>query len=314
MTEIPVYLFTGFLEGGKTTFIKEILADENFTQDEKTLMLLCEEGEEEFDEVFLRRYHTTAVTVDEQEELTRARCRELTRKHRPDRVVIEYNGMWPMELLNDVFPPEWQLYQVVDSINAETFEMYVNNMGQKMLEHIGFADLVVFNRCTDETKAFIREKNIRAMNPRATIFLEDNEGNSEDYAEGMPPPFDLDAPVIEISDLDYGLWYMDAMNDPAKYEGKTVKIKGMVYKGRNFPADDFVPGRFGMVCCADDVTFVGFICRSPKAKDLAPESWVTVTAKMATEYYPQYRGDGPVLYAIDIQPAEKPEEELVYFN
>ena len=312
--EIPVYLFTGFLEGGKTTFIREILSDENFTQDEKTLLLLCEQGMEELDEVFLKRYHTTAVTLDDEASLTRTYCQLLTRKYRPDRIVIEYNGMWQTSTLDAAFPQEWQLYQVVNSINAETFEMYVNNMGAKMLEQIGFADLVVFNRCTEKTKEFIRSKNIRAMNPRATIFLEDINGNSEDYAEGMPPPFDLDAPIIEISDPDYGLWYMDAMNDPAKYEGKTVRLKGMVFRGKNFPDDEFVPGRFGMVCCADDVTFIGFICRTKQAKSLQQEDWVTVTAKVATEYYPQYRGDGPVLYATSIEPAEKPEEELVYFN
>ncbi len=312
--EIPVYLFTGFLEGGKTSFIREILSDENFTQDEKTLLLLCEEGVEELDEVFLKRWNTVAVPIEDESALTRTYCQLLTRQHRPDRVIVEYNGMWPTDTLDIAFPNAWKLYQVITSINAETFEMYLNNMGAKMLEHIGFADLVVFNRCTDATKEFIRSKNIRAMNPRATIFLEDNNGNSEDYAEGMPPPFDLDAPVVEISDLDYGLWYMDAMNDPARYEGKTVKIKGMVFRGKNFPEDEFVPGRFGMVCCADDVTFIGFICRSKQAKALAQESWVTVTAEVAVEYYPQYRGDGPVLYATKIEPAEKPEEELVYFN
>ena len=185
--EIPVYLFIGFLEGGKTTFIREILSDENFTQDEKTLLILCEEGMEELDEVFLKRYNTVAVTIEDQKELTRTYCQLLTRQHRPDRVVIEYNGMWTTDALDVAFPKEWQLYQVVDSINAETFEMYVNNMGPKMLEHISFADLVVFNRCTDATKEYIHSKNIRAMNPRATIFLEDNEGNSEDYSEGMPP-------------------------------------------------------------------------------------------------------------------------------
>jgi len=227
--EIPVYLFTGFLEGGKTSFIREILSDENFTQDEKTLLLLCEQGIEELGELFLKRFNNVSITIEDETDLTRTYCQLLTRQHRPDRVLIEYNGMWSTDTLDVAFPKEWQLYQVVNSVNAETFEMYVNNMGAKMLAHIGFADLVVFNRCTDATKEFIRSKNIRAMNPRATIFLEDNNGNSEDYAEGMPPPFDMDAPVIEISDLDYGLWYMDAMNDPAKYEGKTVKIRPLLF-------------------------------------------------------------------------------------
>ena len=142
--EIPVYLFTGFLEGGKTSFIREILSDENFTQDEKTLLLLCEQGIEELDEVFLKRFNTVAITIEDETDLTRTYCQLLTRQHRPDRVLIEYNGMWSTDTLDVAFPKEWQLYQVVNSVNAETFEMYVNNMGAKMLAHIGFADLVVF--------------------------------------------------------------------------------------------------------------------------------------------------------------------------
>lgn len=310
--EIPVYLFTGFLESGKTTFVHEILSDENFTQQEVTLLIACEEGEVEYDDVFLKKYQTVLVTSEEKP--TAAQCALWQKQYNPDRVVIEWNGMWPCAEVEEIFPPDWVLYQACESVNAETFEVYVNNMGQKLLDQIMYADLVVFNRCTDATKEFIRSKNIRAMNPRATIFLEDNEGNSEDYAEGMPPPFDFDAPVIEISDEDYGIWYMDAMNTPERYEDKTVRIKGMVFHGKNMAEDEFVPGRFGMVCCANDITFIGFICRTKDAPKYPDKSWVTVTAHVKTEYYPQYRGDGPVLYAEKIENAEPPKEEVVQFS
>ena len=36
---IPVYVFTGFLESGKTKFIQDILADPNFTENERTELL-----------------------------------------------------------------------------------------------------------------------------------------------------------------------------------------------------------------------------------------------------------------------------------
>ena len=49
--EIPVYLFTGFLESGKTSFIRDLLNDPNFAEGERTLLFLCEEGEEELDKV-----------------------------------------------------------------------------------------------------------------------------------------------------------------------------------------------------------------------------------------------------------------------
>lgn len=46
--EIPVYLFVGFLESGKTKFIQETFEDPNFDSGDKTLLLICEEGEEEY--------------------------------------------------------------------------------------------------------------------------------------------------------------------------------------------------------------------------------------------------------------------------
>ena len=155
------------------------------------------------------------------------------------------------------------------------------------------ADLIVFNRCTDELKQMLYKKNIRAMNPRATIFLDDVNGGSEDYRDNMPRPFDLDAPVIDISDENFGLWYVDATGDPEPYIGKTVKFKGMVYKTKKMEQEHvFVPGRFAMVCCADDVQFVGFLCKDADTTGIAHKSWVTVTAEVRVEYVPQYRGRG----------------------
>lgn len=315
MQEIPVYLFDGFLESGKTSFIQEILADPNFTEDERSLLFVCEEGVEEYDPALLQRARTELVVIDDLEQATLSFFRAHARRVQPDRVLIEFNGMWELPpFLESKLPPEWPLYQVVTTVNAETFELYSNNIGPRMFEHITMADLIVFNRCTQALKDMLHSRNIRAMNPRATIFLDDVNGGSEDYRDNMRMPFDLDAPVIEISDEDFGLWYVDATSSPEKYEGKTVRFKGMAYKAPKLPRGEFVPGRFAMVCCADDVTFVGFICRGADTTRFADKSWVTVTAEVRVEYNPQYRGDGPILYCKAVAPAEKPKEEIVYFN
>ena len=280
---IPVYVFTGFLESGKTKFIKEILADPNFTENEVTALLLCEEGIEEYDEKWLR-------------------------------IIVEYNGMWKLESLMHAFPARWELYQIITTVDATTFEVYSNNIGPQMFEHITTADMVVFNRCTDALKEMLYKKNIKAMNPRAAIYLDDLNGNSEDYSRNMPLPFDIDADIIDIKPEDYGLWYIDATGEPEKYDGKTVRFLAQVYRGKDVPAGSFVPGRFGMVCCADDVTFLGFICRYDRAEELGVRDWVTVTASVTVETLPQYRGEGPVLHAIEVVPAEKAKEDIVYFN
>ena len=315
MQEIPVYLFNGFLESGKTTFIQEILADPNFTEDERSLLFVCEEGIEEYKPQLLHDARTEVVYIEDESDLTLSFFREQARRFKPDRILIEFNGMWELNaFIETKLPPEWPLYQVVATVNAETFELYSNNIGPRMFEHITTADLVVFNLCTDALKDMLHKRNIRAMNPRATIFLDDVNGGSEDYRDNMQMPFDLDAPVIDISDEDFGLWYVDATGSPEKYEGKTVRFKGMAYKAPKLPKGEFVPGRFAMVCCAEDVTFVGFICRGADTSRIADKSWVTVTAKIHIESNAHYRGDGPILYCQSVEPAQKPQEEIVYFN
>lgn len=315
MQEIPVYLFNGFLESGKTTFIQDILSDPNFTEDERSLVILCEEGIEEIDEQVLDHSNATVVTVDDKSAMRRGWFRDLGRKYNPDRVLIEFNGMWELDdFIENYLPPEWPFYQIVATVNAETFELYANNMGPRMFEHLTTADLIVFNRCTDELKDMLHKRNIRAMNPRATIFLDDVDGGSEDYRENMELPFDINAPVIDIKDEDFGLWYVDASGEPGKYEGKTVRFKGMAYKSPRVAKNEFVLGRFAMVCCADDITFVGFIVRGVNTKKLEDKSWYTLTAEIRTEFNEAYRGEGPVLYYQHIEPAEKPAEEVATFN
>lgn len=171
------------------------------------------------------------------------------------------------------FPARWELYQIITTVDATTFEVYSNNIGPQMFEHITTADMVVFNRCTDALKEMLYKKNIKAMNPRAAIYLDDLNGNSEDYSRNMPLPFDIDADIIDIKPEDYGLWYIDATGEPEKYDGKTVRFLAQVYRGKDVPAGSFVPGRFGMVCCADDVTFLGFICRYDRAEELGVRDW-----------------------------------------
>ena len=161
--DIPVYLVAGFLDAGKTNFINGILED-GFAREDKTLLLCCEEGEEEYEKKALD--NVTVVTVDDEDELTADFCRELEKKYRPKQVLIEYNGMWQMEkLYRDVLPANWVLYQIMTFVQAPTFELFVKNMGQLMMEKITNADMLVFNRCTPELKEALRARNLRHGQP-----------------------------------------------------------------------------------------------------------------------------------------------------
>lgn len=311
---IPTYIFTGLLEGGKTSFMKDVLSDENFTQKEKTLIVQLEYGIEEFDKDFLKKYNCCLVEFDEEQDVTISALKNIAKEKKPDRIMIELNGMWELaDFVDKKLPSDWEVFQIVACINGNTFKLYSANLGQRMFEHITNADLIVFNRCTQEDKDYLHEKNIRAMNPRATIFLDDIEGNSEDYRDNMFMPFDLTKDKIDIIDEDFGLFYVDSSSEPMKYDGKIISFKARVLKSNKLPKDWLIVGRHAMVCCADDIEFIGFACKSV-SQNVENKQWYNITAKVNIEHLEQYRGEGPVLTIMEINRAEPPKEDIVYFN
>ena len=296
--QIPVYMICGFLESGKTNFIAPMLAGEDFTADERTLLLVTEEGEEEYDEQALMHYDVRMQVFDEQEDFTKEACTKLDNKYHPTQVVIEYNGMWNLPDIQNVLPEHWVLYQIVTTVDSTTFDMYSKNMSSLMMQHISNADMVIFNRCTDATDKAYLHRAVRMVNRRAQMAFERTDGSvdPDDVVDELP--FDTDAPVIDIADEDFGLWYLDAMDNLDKYMGKTVRFKGYVCQTPRVPKGCFVPGRFGMTCCAEDISFIGFICAAENAAALQHRSWVTVTATVGAKEHPIYDGVGPWLEAL----------------
>ncbi|MCQ2448137.1 MAG: hypothetical protein MJ073_04410 [Oscillibacter sp.] len=307
--DIPVFLVTGFLDGGKTNFINGILED-GFAREEKTLLICCEEGEEEYNPKALD--NVTVVTIEDESELTCSQLKAWEKEYAPKQVLIEYNGMWQMErLYRDVLPANWVLYQIMTFVEASTFETYAKNMGQIMMEKISNADLLVFNRCTPELKAALRKRNLRMVNRRADIYLEDESG-SEDYNNGDVCPFDLDQALIDIPDEDYGVWYVDVMDYPDRWAGKEVHMKLLMCHSKKYPGTH-CPGRFAMVCCENDVQFLGLVAKGVGLKDYQNRDWVEVTARMAVEKHLAYKGKGPVMHILSIKPCEKPAQDVVNF-
>ena len=308
--DIPVYLIAGFLDGGKTNFINGILED-GFARQDRTLLICCEEGDEEYNPKAMD--NVTVVTVENEEDLLCSKLKEWEKEYKPAQVLIEYNGMWQMErLYREVLPANWVLYQIMTFVEASTFEVYAKNMGQLMMEKITNADMIVFNRCTEELKASLRSRNFRMVNRRADIYLEDNEGNSEDYLTGDECPFDLDQPVVDIPDDDFGVWYVDVMDHPDRYSGKEVHMKLLMCHSKKFPGTH-CPGRFAMVCCENDVQFLGLVAKGMDLKKYKNRDWVEVNARMAVENHPAYQGKGPVMHIMQIKPCDKPAQEVVSF-
>lgn len=307
---IPVYLINGFLESGKTEFIKYTLSQPYFQTRGTTLLLLCEEGELEYEESLLKKTKTVLEVVDEEEEFTSERLMELEKKYKPERIIIEFNGMWNRKDLK--LPIHWSIDQQITMIDARTFPMYYTNMKSMVAEMVRKSEMIIFNRCDGIKELSNYKRNVKAVNPQAEIIFEDSQGEINEMME-EELPYDLKQPVIELKDDTFGIWYLDSLDHLERYEGKTVQFIGQVLKPKSFPKDYFVPGRMAMTCCADDMAFLGFACEYDKAAELKEKSWVKVTASVSKEFWPDYNGEGPVLHSIKVESAKAPKEEVINF-
>ncbi len=311
--EVPVYLFLGFLESGKSTFIKETLEDGQFNDGSRGLFISCEEGEVEIDDALLRANRFDTETLDEESSLTEEFLDKCNIAYRPERVFIEYNGMWnPETLFNLNLPGKWEIYQVIMMADASTFALYLGNMRSMVGNMIKYSELVIFNRCSEDQDLPMFRRNVKAVNTSIQTMFEHKDGRMIELGKDIPP-YDLTADVIDISDDDYGIWYMDAADDKERYDGRTVRFRAKILKNRKFAKGFFVPGRNIMTCCANDIRFMGFLCKSNHADELKTGQWLTVTADIHYEKRREYNGEGPVLYAKHLTTAEKPDDEIVYF-
>ncbi len=311
--DVLVYLMTGFLDSGKTQFLNFTLKQEYFQIDGTTLLLLCEEGEEEYDAEELKKYDVVIESIDSQEELTEEYLLALDIKYRPERVIVEYNGMWKVSDFEALrLPAGWGIEQKLTTVDASTFQMYLTNLKPLFVEMVRGAEMVLFNRCTDIKPLAGYRRSVKVVSPRAEVIFEDDEGEIENIFQG-DVPYDMNAPIIQIRPEDYGIWYVDAMENQDKYRGKTVEYTARVLKPKSFPSKLFFPGRMAMTCCEDDTTFLGYVCKSAYAPKLKAGQWVTIRAKIRYEKLAMYHGSGPVLEAEYIEEAEA-IPELVYFN
>ena len=305
----PVYFINGFLESGKTTFLKYTLQQDYFQIRGTTLLILCEEGSEEYDAAVIKKSKTVIETMEEEEQFTPQYLMELEKRWKPERIVIEYNGMWSNKEIK--FPFHWNLEQQITCIDASTFPMYFNNMKSMVAEMVRKSELIIFNRCDNckENLATYR-RNVKAVNAQADVVFETAEGEiNEIFEEDLP--YDVQADTIVLDDNSYGIWYLDMMDHIERYEGKLIKFTAMVLRPNTFPKGYFVPGRMLMTCCADDVQFVGYICKYDAANTIKDKSWVNVEVTVKQEYCEAYKAEGPVLYAKKVALTSKPKNEVI---
>ena len=311
--DVPVYLFTGFLEAGKTKFIQETLEDRRFCNGERTLLLVCEEGEEEYapdqfadKSVFIR-------VVEEQSQLTSENLSRWVSETKAERVVIEYNGMWMLDLLYSAMPEGWMVYQEFLFADSTTFLSYNSNMRQLVYDKLKSCELVVFNRFNGTMDKMEYHKIVRAVSRRCDIAYEYVGGKVEYDDIQDPLPFDLNAPIVEIGDDDYAEWYRDMSEEPKKYEGKTVRFKCRALVRKKLPEKTFIVGRHVMTCCVEDIQFAGLVCQWEEADTVQDDSWMILTAKINFRFNRAYGKKGPVLTYVDSVLCEAPEQSVATF-
>ena len=312
--ETPVYLFLGFLESGKTKFIQETLEDPRFESGEKTLLLVMEEGVEEYETIkFANAENVDYVLLDDKDQLTEEYLTQLQAEHGAQRIVVEYNGMWALEDFFNAMPEGWMINQIMTFFDANTFLNYNANMRQLVYDKIANTQLAVFNRFDEKMDKTEFHKVVRGISRRCDIVYEYADGKAEFDDIEDPLPFDVNAPIITIEDRDYAFFYRDLMENLETYIGKTVKFKGIVARDNRLDAKELVVGRHIMTCCADDIEYCGLACVLQSEMDLQTRDWISITAKIQLQKHRVYKGKGPVLIAEKVIVCEEPDEPLATF-
>ncbi len=310
--QYPVYLFTGFLESGKTKMIQDILEDENFNDGCKILLIVCEEGIEEYEPSRFWGKNVRQMIVNRPEDLTAEILTDYVRNHVVDRVMIEYNGMWPIEALYEALPADFYVFQQLLIADGSTILNYNANMRSLVFDKLQGAETIIFNRAENADKEALH-KLVRGVSRRATIAYETPDGELEYDEIEDPLPFDVNAPVVQIADEDYALFYRDLAEEMPEWHGKTVKFKGMVARDKQLGKTAIVIGRHVMTCCADDIAFSGLVCNFDREIGLQTGDWAMITAKVRIESHKLYGSEGPVLYAVDVAATSEPKQPVATF-
>lgn len=311
--QIPVFVFTGFLDAGKTKFIQETLENRDFVEGRRTLLLVCEQGEEEYDPTRFASEDIFYEKIEQAEDLSGALVLSLVSKHRANQVMVEYNGMWALDMLYQSVVPPLAVVQEFSFFDSSTILTYNNNMRTQTVDKLRSCDLAIFNRVPKGADVMPFHKLVRGVSRNADIVYDHSDGTIERDEIADPMPFDKNASVIEIEDRDFALWYRDMGENLTEYSGKTVKFRGQITRNPKLRKNEIAVGRKIMVCCADDIAYSGLVAEYDGASHYQDGEWVMVTAEIILKNHPLYQSKGPVLVIKTLAYTDAPTEEIATF-
>lgn len=309
-----VYMIYGFLESGKTQFINFTLNQDYFYSDDTTLLIVCEEGEEEYDTEALKEKNVVVEVLDDFTDFNITTLKELDQQYKPERILIEYNGTWSCKEI--ILPSNWEMQQQLITADGTTFETYFANMRVLFADMIRNSELLIMNRCdgleTQKLTGF--KRSIKSINPAIEVVFEDADGEIDLPVEDEDLPFDLTAPLVEIKPDQFGIWFVDMWDNPGRYAGKKFHVKAMAMREPGMAKNAFVAGRPAMNCCAEDLVFMGVFCKYDGASKLVNKQWIDIVFTIVDEFNEEYDGNGPVLYIQELKesaPLQDPVVNLV---
>ena len=306
----PVYVFSGFLDSGKTQAIKETLYNPNFNEGEPSLIICFEQGDVIYDDKFLKITNTQVLYLDSIKDLTIAKQKEIDKKFDVDRIFLELNGMEDDNILYDTgFISNWELAQTLTTIDATTFNMFMTNMRQFLYNHVKNAECIILNRADDCDKRYLRN-NLKSINQFSEIIYENKDGSVSNKIED--DLFDLTKDLF-VEDADYGLWYMDCIDNTDKYDNKVITLKMKFVEDMSEYSNALIMGRKAMVCCANDIQDIAISCVGVDKKQIEKDKYYYLKGRLKA--IKTEDGDKTcVLYVTETSNADAPKEELVTFN
>lgn len=302
MFKLPIFIINGFLDSGKTQFILVTIHRDNFYTRGSTLLLVCEEGENEYNQDDLKKYKTDIVFLKE-DELNAKNLDKLYHQYKPNRIVMEMNMMFDQTKIS--FPNYFEIAQYITLIDGETFPIYYNNMRQKFTDVIKLSDVVAFTKLKSREPLSSYQTGLKVTNSQCLYCLIDENCVSTEQAFQTPLPYDKEKDEIVIEDNDFGTFYIDTFDNRPDYEDKVIVFNAWVVKSDKLNSNEFIAGRKVLNCCAEDVQLFGFLVKTSFAKNLKHDSWARIKAKCKIEYNEEYSEEEVILYPIEIKPIKE---------
>lgn len=311
MGQIPTFIINGFLDSGKTSFIINTFENDGFGSRGKTLLVLCEEGEVEYPEELLVQNNIVLFRISSEKDFSSKIFDKAIKEHKPNRIVIEMNGMWDVNNLK--FPGVCRLAQLLLFIDFTTFGIYFNNMRQRLVDMMKVSDIVIFNRVNNPQDLTPYQVNLKMINSQGQILIMDENFEAMEAYED-PLPYDIDAEVIKIEDQDFGRFYIDTFDNKERYDGKVVELNAMVILSKQLPEGTFIAGRKVMTCCSDDIQLYGHLCDNLMGLKLKNNSWIHLTARISYQFSEEYQEEELVFMPIKITPIDPIKNQVLDFR